>query len=371
MVKRKILITFGTRPEALKFAPIIRHLSENRKFKVIVCLTGQHREMLDQVVDFFNIPIDDDMKIMEKDQTLETICAKVITHFRSVIERHKPDLIFVQGDTTTAFMTALAGFFCKVPIAHLEAGLRTGDKFEPFPEEVNRKLLSSLADFHFAPTQEAVSNLRREGILKKNVYKVGNSIVDTIGLARNQLKKSYDVFNQVDISKKILFVTAHRRESFGQGIENICKSLLRIKRKYKGVEIVYPVHLNPNVLKPVTRLLGGMPGIHLLRPLSCEETYWMLENCHFIMTDSGGIQEEAPSFKKPVLVLRKTTERPEGVSAGVAKLVGTDTETILKEVDKLLRSKASYMRMVKNSNPYGDGKTSKRVAGILERELFG
>lgn len=367
--KKRILIAFGTRPEALKFVPLIRAFRASPHFRCFVCLTGQHRQMLDQVVDFFKIKIDADLRLMRVNQSLEYVSGRVISRFGKIIKQLKPDLVFVQGDTATALMVGIASFYARKPIAHLEAGLRTWNKFQPFPEEMNRKLLSHLADYHFTPTPAATKNLLIEGIDKKDIFEVGNTIVDTVRMARPLIKKSYPIFRGVDFGKRVILVTAHRRESFGQGLLEIFTALKRIVHHFKNVEMVYPVHLNPHVIGPAKKHLGRIRRIHLLRPLTCEETYWIIAHAYAILTDSGGIQEEAPSFKKPVLVLRNVTERAEGIQVGVAKLVGTHRDRIFRETAKLLTSPKVYERMRAKRNPYGDGYSSKRVLEVLRKRL--
>lgn len=367
--KKNVLIAFGTRPEALKFVPLIQALRKSKDFNCFVCLTGQHRQMLDQVIDLFKIKIDADLRLMKANQTLEYVSGRVISRFGKIIDKAKPDVVFVQGDTATALMVGIASFYSRKPIAHLEAGLRTWDKFQPFPEEMNRVLLSHLADLHFTPTTSATTNLLKEGLPKQDIFKVGNTIVDTIQVAKPLVKKNYPVFRKLNKKKRFIFVTAHRRESFGEGLSGIFKALKQIAKKFKDVEIVYPVHLNPKVLKPAHEALDGVKGVHLIRPLSYEEAYWAMANCDLVLTDSGGIQEEAPSFHKPVLVLRNVTERGEGIRAGVSKLVGTDTKRIVTETSKLLNSKRAYAKMAGKKNPYGDGKTSERILRVLRKEL--
>ncbi|HTL46693.1 MAG TPA: UDP-N-acetylglucosamine 2-epimerase (non-hydrolyzing) [Verrucomicrobiae bacterium] len=369
--QKKVLIAFGTRPEALKFVPLIRALEQSPDFKCYVCITGQHRQMLDQVIDLFKVKVHEDLKLMKANQTLEYVSGRVIIRFGRIIKRLQPDIVFVQGDTATALMVGVASFYAQKPIAHLEAGLRTWNKFAPFPEEMNRSLLSHLADLHFTPTLIATRNLLNEGIPKDDIYQVGNTIVDTVHAAAPLVQKKYPVFSGVDTRKRLIFVTAHRRESFGEGLNQIFHGLKRIAQRFKDVEIVYPVHLNPNVSKPAHEILGNTPRIHLLRPFTYEETYWLLRQCYLILTDSGGIQEEAPSFGKPVLILRNVTERAEGIKAGVAQLVGTDAERIFKETHKLLSSRKAYKKMQARKNPYGDGRTCDRILRILRRELAG
>ena len=349
--------------------PLVRVLEKHPGFKPYVCITGQHRQMLDQVLDFFKMNVHADLKLMQANQTLEYVSGRVISRFGKIIRKVNPDIVFVQGDTATALMVGIACFYARKPLAHLEAGLRTWDKFEPFPEEMNRSLLSHLADLHFTPTRLATKNLLMEGIPRPDIFELGNTIVDTVRLAKTTLQKNYPVFRSIDFRKKVILVTAHRRESFGSGLQQIFKAMTRLAADFKDIEIVYPVHLNPNVQGPAHEILGGRKRIHLLKPLSYEELCWALSRCHLVLTDSGGIQEEAPSFGKPVLILRNVSERMEGVRAGVAKLVGTDEKRIYQETSKLLKSKAAYRRMIAKKNPYGDGHASEHIVKVLEREL--
>ena len=367
--KAKILIAFGTRPEALKFAPLIQAFQKSKSFTPTVCLTGQHRQMVDQVVQFFKIPIKHDLHLMESNQSLEALSSRILSHFGAIVTKVKPDLVFVQGDTISALMAGLCAYYHKVPVAHLEAGLRSWDKYQPFPEEISRVLLAKVADFHFAPTKLSKTNLIKEGVSKKNIFEVGNTIIDTLKIAKPRIQKKYSCFKGLDPQKRLLFVTAHRRENFGNGLEQICNALKRTVQNFKDVEILYPVHLNPNVSKCVRQSLGKNRSVHLTRPLTYEETCWAMKHAYLILTDSGGIQEEAPSFKKPVLVMRNVTERSEGIQAGVSKLVGTDANTIYRETKKLLTSSSAYKRMQQNRNPYGDGKSTARILQILKKRL--
>jgi len=369
MKQKKILIAFGTRPEAVKFAPLIQKLRQTSGFKCFVCLTGQHREMLAQVIRFFKIDVDTDLKLMRANQSLEYVSGRVIIKFGKIIRTVKPDLLFVQGDTATALMVAISSFYSRVPIAHLEAGLRTWDKYRPFPEEINRKLITHLADYHFSPSPIATRNLIHEGVSKLRIYEVGNTVVDAVQLARPLVKKKYTVFKSVNFKNRILFITAHRRESFGQGLREIFNGLKEIVQRHKDIDLVYPVHLNPKVSTLARKILGRVKRVHLMRPLTYEETCWIMNRCYLILTDSGGIQEEAPSFKKPVLVLRDVTERPEGIKAGVAQLVGTNQHKIVSAANQLLNSETAYKRMIAKTNPYGDGKASERIITSLRKIL--
>jgi UDP-N-acetylglucosamine 2-epimerase (non-hydrolysing) len=366
---KKILFIFGTRPEAIKLAPLVLEFKKQKKFITKVCITSQHREMLDQVINFFQLPVDYDLSIMEHNQTLFKISSKIIQRIEPVLEEFQPDLIFVQGDASSAFLGALAGFYKKIKIAHVEAGLRSYNKHAPFPEEINRVLISHIADYHFAPAKKAKENLLKEGI-KKNVWVVGNTVIDALFLALKNVKKSEEqyknFFKFLDFNKKIVLVTGHRRESFGEPFRQICLALKELAERFKEeIEIVYPVHLNPNVIKPVFEILYGQKNIHLIEPLSYPYLVWLLEKSYFVLTDSGGIQEEAPSLGKPVLVMREVTERIEGIKAGTAKLVGVKKESIVKNAVKLLTNKNLYQGMAERKNPYGDGKSSQRIVKII------
>ncbi len=374
MRKRKILFIFGTRPEGIKLAPLISKFRQDNNFNVKVCITGQHREMLAQVLDFFKIKYDYNLNIMQRNQTLFDISSKTFKKLEPVLDKVRPDIIFVQGDTTTAFISALCGFYKKIKIAHIEAGLRSFNKYSPFPEEINRVLISHVADFHFAPTKKAKENLLKEGI-KKNIFIVGNSVIDAllwgVKLVEQNKDKYKKFFSFADFSKKIILVTGHRRESFGEGFKNICEALKEIAVKFKDeVEIIYPVHLNPNVRKPVYRILSKIKNIHLIEPVSYPYLIFLMKESYLILTDSGGIQEEAPSLGKPVIVMREVTERTEGIKAGTAVLAGTDKKKIIEITERLLTDKKKYQKMAKAVNPYGDGKTSERVLKIIKTELM-
>lgn len=369
----KVLLIFGTRPEAIKFAPLYYSLKE--RFDTKICVTAQHREMLDQVLEFFDIVPDYDLNIMSQNQTLFDVTARIMMSLKSVLDDFQPDLIFVQGDTSTTFLGALAGFYQKVRIAHLEAGLRTYKKFSPFPEEMNRTLTSRLTDFHFVPTESNKMNLQREGI-NDHVYVVGNTVVDALFLGLKIIEEKGDdayreFFNYLDFSKKIVLITGHRRESFGEGIENICRSIRSLSELYPEVQFVYPVHLNPNIRIPVNERLSDLGNVFLIDPLDYPVMIWLLNRSYFVLTDSGGIQEEAPSLGKPVLVMRDSTERTEGIEAGTAKLVGTDPDVIIREARILMEDPPIYDKMSRSLNPYGDGQTSMMISDILKKELEG
>ena len=371
---KKILFIYGTRPEAIKMAPLVKEFQKNSNgFKVIVCLTGQHRQMLDQINAFFSIKGDYDLNLMKPNQTLFDIVSGCLLGLKDCLEKEKPDLVFVQGDTSTVLAGALASYFYKVPVAHLEAGLRSGNKYSPFPEEGNRILTGHIADWHFAPTERAVENLRAEGITK-NVHKVGNTVIDALHLGLSLIKNSDEgtyktFFNFLDFSRRIILVTGHRRESFGDGFENICKAIAYVANTHPDAQFVYPMHFNPNVRVPVMKYLSNKTNVHLIEPLDYPYLIWLMEKSSFVLTDSGGIQEEAPALGKPVLVMRDVTERQEGVDAGTAKLVGTDYKAIVENVELLLTDSAIYQSMANAVNPYGDGTTSKQIVEILKRGL--
>jgi len=371
---KKFLFIFGTRPEAIKLAPVIRKFQNNQeKFTVKICVTAQHREMLDQVLNFFGIRPDYDLNLMKPNQSLFRLTADIIESLENVLNEFDPDLIFVQGDTTTAFAGALAGFYKRIRVAHIEAGLRSCDKYSPFPEEINRVLVGHIVDFHFAPTEKAKENLLIEGI-RNNVWVVGNTVIDALFLGLDIIKEHgevtyYNYFRFIDFTKRIILVTGHRRESFGKPFRNICFALKEIANSFYDIEIVYPVHLNPNVQRPVNEILKGHPRIHLIEPLEYPYLIWLMSKSYLVLTDSGGIQEEAPSLGKPVLVMRNVTERTEGIEAKTAKLVGTDKEKIVLETAKLLEDSKEYDKMAKAVNPYGDGKTSIRIRKIVEEKL--
>jgi len=364
-----VLFILGTRPEAVKLAPVIRNLSRDHRFQVRVCSTGQHLEMLEQVLDFFQLNIDFRLKVMRPGQSLSELTSRIIDQLSStVLNNYKPAWIIVQGDTTTALAGALVGFYHKIKVAHVEAGLRSNHRYSPFPEEMNRVLISRLADCHFCPTGQAVKNLRREGITEK-VYQVGNSGIDAaldgITLMRGLPAPIYaQRFDSLNLQKKIILITCHRRESFGTPFLNICKALRAIVDAHPECVMVYPVHLNPQIKDLAVEHLKHQ-SILLMDPLPYDQFLWMLDKCYLVLTDSGGLQEEAPSLKKPVLVLREVTERTEGVMAGTSLLVGTNAERIFEETHNLLVDQDRYAAMMAKANPYGDGKTAQRVADIL------
>ena len=367
MEKIKVITIFGTRPEAIKMAPLIKELEKSEHIQSKVCVTAQHREMLDQVLNLFGIVPDFDLNIMQSKQTLTGITNRVLEGLEEIFSDMKPDIVLVHGDTTTTFAGALAAFYQKIQVGHVEAGLRTFDKYFPFPEEMNRKLTGSIADMHFAPTTGSKDNLLREGVREKDVYVTGNTVIDAMDYT---VEDGYvfetEELNSIDYeNKKVIMVTAHRRENWGEGIENICNALKSIVEKNKDVELVYLVHLNPVVKDVVYRILGGCPRVHLLTPLDTKETHNLMSRCYMVMTDSGGLQEEAPHLGKPVLVLRDVTERPEAVEAGTVKLVGTDMDAIMSNADLLLNDCEHYISMSRAINPYGDGKASKRIVNAI------
>lgn len=371
---KKILFVFGTRPEAIKMAPLVKEFQKRvGKFETKICVTGQHKEMLYQVLDFFQIKPDYDLEIMEPGQTLFTITSKIISSIEPILTTEKPDLVFVQGDTSTVFVGALGAFYEQIPVAHIEAGLRTGDMYSPFPEELNRVMVGKISKYHFAPTDRAVDNLAKEGI-RNNVYNVGNTVIDALLLASKIVKTSDDQygekFEKVDFSKKVILVTSHRRESIGTGFDNICSSIADLADG-NDVEIVFPIHYSPAIREAAKNNgLYEKSNIHMIDPLDYPELVSLMGRSYLVLTDSGGIQEEAPSLGKPVLVMRDTTERPEGVESGVAKLVGTNKENIIKNVEILLKDDVAYTKMSNAINPYGDGTTSVQVADIIENELL-
>ncbi len=368
--RKKVLLIFGTRPEAIKFAPLYDILCKNNNlFETKICLTSQHREMLDPVMSFFNIKPDHDLNIMKPDQTQFDVITSCLLGLEKVLDVEKPDLIMVQGDTTTTFAGSLAGYLKKIKIAHIEAGLRSYNKYSPFPEEMNRVLAGHLADYHFAPTMKAKDNLSREGI-HKNVFIVGNTGIDALFqgikiINDRDRKEFYSFFSDINFNKRIVLITGHRRESFGEPFQNICQAIKNLSEIYPDIEFVYPVHLNPNVHIVVNKILLGIDNVHLLNPLDYPYMLWLLQKSYLVLTDSGGIQEEAPSLGKPVLVMREVTERTEGVEAGNAIIVGTLKDNIIKNASQLLNQPDVYDKMANSINPYGDGHASERILDIL------
>lgn len=365
----KLLFIIGTRPEAIKMAPLIKKFKTYSKFEVIVCNTGQHKDLIDPIINFFNIKIDYNLYTMEDGQTLEGITSKILLNLPKILKELKPDFLFVHGDTTTSLSAALAAFYSKIKIAHIEAGLRTFNKMAPFPEEMNRTLTAKLADFHFAPTAEAAKNLLLEGINNNNVLITGNTVIDALLDAVDLINENNDEIvalqKMIDFSKKIILVTGHRRENFGNGFEKIFTALTKLTKNRNDIVIVYPVHPNPNVKLLAEKHFNNNPNIYLTSPLGYDSFIWLLKKSYLVITDSGGIQEEAPSLGKPVLVLRDETERPEAVAAGTVILVGSDEDKILHEVNLLLNDKVHYMNMSELNNPYGDGKASERILNFF------
>ena len=381
-MKKKILSVFGTRPEAIKMAPLVKELEKNKDIiDSKVCVTAQHREMLDQVLEIFDIHPDYDLDIMKPNQDLYEITSRVLLKMRDVLDDYKPDMVLVHGDTTTSTTAALAAFYKQIAVGHIEAGLRTGNIYSPWPEEMNRKMTGALSTWHFAPTQLARENLRTENVKEANIFVTGNTVIDALYLAASKIKSSPELEQSIIeelnglfhadlasvLNSKYILVTGHRRENFGDGFIHICESLQEIAREFPEVNIVYPVHLNPNVKGPVYDLLKGFKNIHLIQPLSYLPFIYLLERCYFVLTDSGGIQEEAPSFGKPVLVMRNTTERPEAVHAGTVKLVGTDKDKIVTETRRLIKEQSYYNSMAEAHNPYGDGKACERIISQLHK----
>lgn len=376
MLKKKILSIFGTRPEAIKMATLVQAIENSNNYDSVLCVTGQHRQMLDQVLELFKLRPDYDLNVMRKNQTLEKLSSDLLQRLCKIYIKEKPDLVLVHGDTTTSFIAALGAFYSQVDVGHIEAGLRTGDLKAPWPEEGNRCLTSRLARFHFAPTEQARENLLKENVSPDKIAITGNTVIDTLHEVSDLLKKNQDLsksmaqkFSFLNEYRDIILVTGHRRESFGNGIKNICDALTKISENFKDVGIIYPVHFNPNVQQPVFDLLGNSPNIHLIPPQDYVPFVYLMLRSKIILTDSGGIQEEAPSLGKPVLVMRETTERPEAVQAGTVLLVGTDPVKIVSEVSRLLLDMAHYERMGRAHNPYGDGKAVGRILKFLDENL--
>jgi len=383
-LKQKILIVFGTRPEAIKMAPLVKAFQQHPdNFITKVCVTAQHREMLDQVLELFEIVPDYDLDIMKPGQDLYDVTANVLLGMKEVLQNFQPDIVFVHGDTSTTFAASLAAFYQQIKVAHVEAGLRTGDIYSPWPEEANRQLTTQITAYHFAPTETSKTNLLKENVKESTISVTGNTVIDALFLALEKIKTNnaleervvtylnntiqHPTFN-VQHSTFIL-VTGHRRENHGQGFINICNALKEIALQNPKIHIVYPVHLNPNVQKPVKELLSGIDNVHLIEPLQYEQFIYMMDKAYFIITDSGGVQEEAPSLGKPVLVMRDTTERPEALDAGTVKLVGTDTERIIQEAQKLINDKQAYEQMSKASNPYGDGHACEKIIQYIKERI--
>ena len=375
---KKVLFIFGTRPEAIKMAPVVNIFKkENSNFQTLVAVTAQHRQMLDQVLEMFKIIPDFDLNLMSNNQTLGKLTGRILNGISNLLEQINPHLIFVQGDTTTTFSASLAAFYQKIPVAHIEAGLRTNNIYSPFPEEINRRMTSSIASYHFSPTEQAEKNLLNEGVEEDNIVVTGNTVIDALIFISNKIDFNSEKFdkyfnNQFGINfndRKIILVTGHRRESFGKGFENICIAISQIARN-NNVQFIYPVHLNPNVQSPVRRILGKIKNTHLIPPQDYVHFVYLMKKADIILTDSGGVQEEAPSLGKPVLVMRDTTERLEGVVAGTARLVGTDPRTIISEIELLLYNQSKYDQMAMAVNPYGNGNASSKIFQFINQNIF-
>ncbi|WP_282040953.1 non-hydrolyzing UDP-N-acetylglucosamine 2-epimerase [Halomonas alimentaria] len=368
----KTLCVFGTRPEAIKMAPLALSLAADERFDAKVCVTGQHREMLDQVLDLFELKPDHDLNIMKPGQDLTDVTTGILQGMKKVLAEVKPDIVLVHGDTSTTLSATLAAYYQQIPVGHVEAGLRTGNIYSPWPEEANRKLTGALAELHFAPTDRSRQNLLEEGVAPTKIYVTGNTVIDALLEVVHKLEANSafqqqfaEQFDFLDANRKLILVTGHRRESFGGGFERICRALHDTAVRHPDTQIVYPVHLNPNVREPVNRLLSDIDNVHLIEPLDYLPFVYLMNRAHLILTDSGGVQEEAPSLGKPVLVMRDTTERPEAVEAGTVKLVGTDVERIVGELHTLLTDKTAYEAMSYAHNPYGDGRACQRILETL------
>jgi len=369
---KKVLVVFGTRPEAIKMAPLVHALSADSRFESRVCVTAQHREMLDQVLGLFEITPEYDLNLMKPGQTLSDVTSGILKGMESVLDDFKPDVVLVHGDTATTFATALAAYYKQIPVGHVEAGLRTGNIYSPWPEEGNRKLTGVLTRYHFAPTETSKQNLLNEIVPSSDIAVTGNTVIDALLWVKNKLDHDAQLrdelavlFPMLDSEKKLILVTGHRRESFGDGFERICEALKKISNEHDDCQVVYPVHLNPNVQEPVNRLLADCGNVHLIPPQDYLPFVYLMSHSYLILTDSGGIQEEAPSLGKPVLVMRDTTERPEAVDAGTVKLVGTDVDLIVNEVRNLLLNETTYADMSRAHNPYGDGQACERILDFL------
>ena len=364
---KKIMLVFGTRPEAIKICPLVNELKKSSLFQIFVCVTGQHRQMLDQVLHVFNVIPDYDLSIMKGEQTLFDITSSILARIKKVLEEVRPDLVLVHGDTSTTFITALACFYLQIPVGHVEAGLRTYNIYSPFPEEFNRQAVGIIARYHFAPTVKAKENLLKEGKPEKTIFVTGNTVIDAL---KTTVRKEYR-HPELEWAKgnKLIFITAHRRENLGKPMHNMFRAIRRVLDEHPDVKALYPIHLNPLVRKIAKEELNGLDRIHLCNPIDVLDCHNIMANSYLILTDSGGIQEEAPSLGKPVLVMRDTTERPEGIAAGTLKLVGTQEDTIYQEFSKLLADREAYLRMSKAVNPYGDGHACERIVDTLCKEL--
>jgi UDP-N-acetylglucosamine 2-epimerase (non-hydrolysing) len=372
----KVATVFGTRPEAIKMAPVVHALrcaaQQGASLRPLVYVSGQHRDMLDQVLGLFDLEPDADLDVMRPDQQLPDLTARMLTGLHGLFERDRPDLVLVHGDTTTALAGALAAYYQRIPVGHVEAGLRTGDRYSPFPEELNRKLVDGLCSYHFAPTPQAVANLRAEGVTAAGIVQTGNTVIDALlltleRLAGNGARRLRQLCPGLSPQRRLILVTSHRRENLGAGLVGICEAVLELARRFPDVEVVYPVHPNPNVRATAERLLAGAERVHLLPPLDYDVFCHLMSASHLILTDSGGVQEEAPALNKPVLVLRDTSERPEAVAAGAARVVGTRAEAIVSAASRLLTDPAEYRRMAEAPSPYGDGRAAERIVEFIAR----
>lgn len=371
----KVMVVFGTRPEAIKMAPLVKALQAAPGLQTVVCVTAQHRQMLDQVLRLFEITPEHDLDVMKPGQDLYDITSNILLGLRPVLAAERPDWVLVHGDTTTTLATTLAAYYARIPVAHIEAGLRTGDKYAPFPEEINRKITGAVADLHFAPTAASQANLLAEGVPAATIHVTGNTVIDALLAVVEKLNTSAEIqaelaerFRFLDPGKKLILVTGHRRENFGEGFQNICHALADVAERHPDVEILYPVHLNPNVRQPVNDILAarGLSNVHLIEPVDYLPFVYLMNRSHLIITDSGGVQEEAPSLGKPVLVMRETTERPEAVAAGTVKLVGTSRDEIVRQCERLLTDSDAYLAMSRAHNPYGDGQAVARIVNTLQ-----
>ncbi|PSU88798.1 UDP-N-acetylglucosamine 2-epimerase (non-hydrolyzing) [Photobacterium kishitanii] len=374
MEKKRVLTVFGTRPEAIKMAPLVHALANDERFDAKVCVTAQHREMLDQVLELFEITPDYDLNLMKAGQTLNDVTAGILLKLKPVLEEFKPDVVLVHGDTATTFAASLASYYEQIAVGHVEAGLRTGNIYSPWPEEANRRLTGTLAKYHFAPTETSKNNLLKENFSAEDIHVTGNTVIDALLMIKDKIENDADLnatlaslFPFIDENKKLILVTGHRRESFGGGFERICEALAITAKKHPETQIIYPMHLNPNVREPVNRILAGINNIFLIEPQQYLPFIYLMSRSHIILTDSGGIQEEAPSLGKPVLVMRDTTERPEAIAAGTVKLVGTDIDVITSSLDELLTNDDIYHAMSKAHNPYGDGQACQRILDNLAK----
>ena len=372
MKKKRILTVFGTRPEAIKMAPLVHSFAADDRFNSRLCVTAQHREMLDQVLDLFKITPDYDLNLMKSGQTLNQITARILIELKPILEEFKPDIILVHGDTATTFAVSLCAYYEQIAVGHVEAGLRTGNLYSPWPEEGNRKLTGALAKYHFAPTISSKQNLLDENYAKENITVTGNTVIDALLMVKGNIDKDAELrvslaasFPMLDENKRLILVTGHRRESFGAGFERICEALAITAARYPNAQILYPLHLNPNVREPVNRFLRDIDNVFLIDPQEYLPFIYLMTRAHIILTDSGGIQEEAPSLAKPVLVMRETTERPEAVAAGTVKLVGTDVKNITSAINELMDNEEAYNEMSYAHNPYGDGNASKKILNAL------